>query len=277
MNKEEYVKLELPKEYTTDGKKEQVWIHSTTHFEMMENVGALRHIEGAKYPMKGIPTPDKVQGVNIIKTLLREFVKYSPLFIFVNKNKLFASFNILTNRILKSTVVEHIAVPHKYLCATSHGVYSIIANFLVNVGVNEEIAENTAYNIAHIFEHDDAWRYRLQDMATECDINAITDNPTKEIKRLLKIYRVRQNMQYNPKFASFLTDKIELLIKPLYILFLIPKFKNAFVQTAYFIKTMEYDDSDWYWVCLRDDYNYGGKTIEERSKGITPPKLYLME
>lgn len=276
MNKEEYIELEVPKEYKTTGLKEQVWVHSTTHFEMMENVGALRYIEGATYPAKGIPTPEKVFGVNIIKTLLRESVRYAPLFIFVNKNKLLNSFNTITNRILKSTVVEHTAVPHKYLCATAHGAYSLIANFLVNLGINEEIAENTAYNIAHIFEHDDAWRYRLQDIATECNIVAIADNPTKEIKRLLHVFRVRQNMGYDPNQASHLSDKVDLLIKPLTVLFLVPKFKGAFVRSVHYIKTMEYDESDWYWVCARDDYWYGGMTIEERSKGKVFPKQYLV-
>lgn len=279
MNKEEYVELEVPKEYITQGIKEPVWVHSTTHFEMMENVGALRYIEGATYPAKGIPTPEKVQGVNIIKSIITESIKYAPLFIFINKNKLFSSFNRITNRILKSTVTDHIAVPHQYLCATAHGVYSIIAHFMVNLGVDEEIAENTAYNVAHIFEHDDAWRYRVQDMATEANIDNLFDNPVNEINRLLELYKQRQD-RFDDAVHHYAdtphVGKIRKMVTLVKYALYIPVVRKSFMNTIRFIKSMEYDESDWYWVCFRDDYNYGGKTVEERSRGLVPPKQYLM-
>lgn len=272
MNKEEYTELEIPKEYKTTGVKEPVWVHSTSHFEMMENVGALRWIDGADYPMKGIPTPEKLYGVNIMKSLIREGAKFAPLFIFVNKNKVFKSFNTITNRILKSTVVDHITVPHQYLCATAHGVYSIIANFLVNIGVEENIAENTGYNIAHIFEHDDAWRYRLQDFATLINISDLHENPAKELERAVREVARRQAFGgHNP-----ISERLGLFIKPIKLVMLVPKYRNAFLNVIRFIKEMEYDDADWYWVCARNDYDYGGLTIEERSKDKVFPKQYLM-
>lgn len=272
MNTEEFVELEIPKESTTEGFKEPVWVYSTNHFEMVENVGALRYIDGAQYPMKGIPTPEKIYGVNIIKSIIRESAKYSLLFVFVNKNKLFKSFNTITNRILKSTVVPHIAVPHKYFCATAHGIYSIIANFLVNIGVDEEIAENTGYNIAHIFEHDDAWRYRLQDFATIININDLHDDPAKELERaILEVAKRQAFGGHNP-----ISERIVLFIKPLKFVMFIPKYRNAFRNIIRFIKEMEYDEADWYWVCGRDDYNYGGKTVEERFSTVKLPKQYLV-
>jgi hypothetical protein len=57
---------------------------------------------------------------------------------------------------------------------------------------------------------------------------------------------------------------------------LIPKYRNAFLNVIRFIKEMEYDDADWYWVCARNDYNYGGLSIEERSKDKKFPKQYLV-
>lgn len=271
MNKEGYTELEIPKEYITTGAKEPVWVYSTSHFEMIENLGAIRYVDGATYPAKGIPTPEKIYGVNIIKTILKESARYFPLFIFFNKNKLCTSFNTITNRILKSTVVEHIAVPHKYFCPTAHGCYSIIANFLVNIGVDEEIAENTAYNIAHIFEHDDAWRYRLQDIATAINVSDLVDNPQKEMVRINKLFAERSFGNLNPIVKRF--ENFVFLVR---IVLLIPKYKQAFLSIVRFIKEMEYDDADWYWVCARDDYNYGGKTVEERSVGVQLPKQFLM-
>lgn len=283
IQEDSYTELGLPKEYRTGDEvqeSEPVWVHDTSHFEMIENLGALRYVVGATYPVKGIPIPEAIYAVNQIKTILRETVKYLPTLMFYKKEKLLVSFNTITNRILRSRVVTHSTVPHKYLCPTAFGVYSIVSNFLVNIGIDEEIAENTGYNIAHIFEHDDAWRYRLQDMATETNIDKLFDNPTQEIDRLLHLYKNRQDVDPTGSLKGNDTPhvaRIRVFTKLIKYILYIPKYKHAFRSIIRFIKMMEYDDADWYWVCLRDDYNYGGKNVEERTKGIVIPKRYLMK
>lgn len=271
-----FEELTIPPNYHTKGLKEPVWVYSTSHFREVPDFAMLRYVEGAEHPSKGIPTPDGVYAVNIIKTLLKESVRYIPYFIFVKKDKLLTSFNSITNRVLKPVVKDHVAVPHNLLCPTAFAVYSIISNFLVNIGVNEHIAENTAYNIAHIFEHDDAWRYRLQDMATETDVDQLFQNPTKELKRLIAVFEVRQAITHNNGYRNIVTERVERFVNILKLVLLIPKYRNAFKQSIRFVKDMAYDDADWFWVCCRSDYNYGGKTVDERGVGITRPKQYLI-
>jgi len=276
LNKGDYEELEFPKGYRTEGFKEPVWVHMTNKIELVENVGALRYKDGAEYPEKGIPSPDGVYAVNIIKSILKEGFRISPYLFFANKNKILTSFNTVTNRILKPTVKEHVAVPYEYLCPTAFSIYSIIGNFLVNIGINEHIAENTAYNIAHIFEHDDAWRYRYQDMATEININDLFDNPRKELKRLIAVFNLRQDITPNIGAKNVVAERVEHFVTVIGLLLLIPKYKSAFYNIIRFIKMAEYDDADWYWARLRNDYNYKGLPVEERMKGVVFPKKYLI-
>jgi len=265
---EKFIDLEIPKEFFNGSGKlidEEQYVHSTSHFKLIEDLGALRYIDGASFPAKGIPTPEAVFAVNQIKNLIKESVKYAPFLIFCNRNKLFTSFNNLTNRFLAPYKVQH-----KYLCPTAFSVYTFIAKFLVNIGIDENIAENTAYNIAHIFEYDDAWRYRLQDIATESNVDALYDTPVKELKRLVEVLKERQDMGSH----NVVSDKVERLIKPLYWVLKIPKYRNSFFNVIRQIEGMKYDEADWYWVCLRNDYLYGGKSHEERSSGLVIPLRY---
>lgn len=266
--KEEFIELAIPKEFfqgTGNLLDEPVLCHSTSHFKLVEDLGALRYIDGALYPAKGIPTPEAVFAINQIKSLIKEGVKYLPFLIFADRNKLLTSFNTLTNRFLNPYKVDH-----KYLCPTAFSMYTIIARFLVNIGIDEEIAENTAYNIAHIFEYDDAWRYRMQDIAHEANINNFYDNPSKELKRLTVLFCNRQDLEHR----NVISDKVERLIKPLHWILLLPKYRNSFLNIIIHIKGMDYDESDEYWMKLRDDYNFFGKTTEERIAGMVIPPRY---
>lgn len=272
-NETGYIELAIPDQYLAPVFREPTWVYDTHHFEMIENHAALRFISDGEFPIKGIPIPESVQAVNIIKTLIREGSKFWFLFIFYNKNKLFDSFNRISNRALKSTVTRSAIVPHQFLCPTAFGVYSIVSNFLLNLGVKEDIAENTGYNIAHIFEHDDAWRYRLQDCASMINIEWLFDNPAKEIERVIHEFAKRQAFGGdNP-----LSARVKTFIFPLKLILMIPKFKHAFNSIIRFIKHMDYDDADWYWVRFRDDYNFGGRSAAERTAGMKIPKLYLMD
>lgn len=273
---EDYIELKLPTEYRTSGFEEPVFVYNTTHFEMIEDLGALRHVEGATYPSKGIPMPDSLHSVNIIKSILKEMVRFLPILLFIKKDRVLKSFNTVTNRVLKDTVVPHTSVPHKYLCPAAFGAYSVISNFLVSLGVNEDIAENTGYNIAQIFQHDDAWRYRLQDVATEIDINKLKLSPRKEMQRVLEVFCIRQDVGENGGYENVISIKVKIISKVLSYILLLPKYKKAFISITEHIKVMEYDEADWYWVCLRGDYNYGGKTIQERISGVVIPKKYLV-
>ena len=68
----------------------------------------------------------------------------------------------------------------------------IIYGFLAYSGISTPIAKQTAYIFGEIFEYDNAYRFRVQDLFTESSKELLTKNPIKEIRRLLKIYMSRE-------------------------------------------------------------------------------------
>jgi hypothetical protein len=116
--------------------------------------------------------------------------------------------------------------------------------------------------VAHIFEYDDAYRYRIQDIATEVIPAALETNPKQEILRLFHIYSIRDT-------SPAVIIKFYRVVKLLCWALVIPKVKKAFIK-AITGRTvgMRYDDADWYWVSMRDDYHFGGVDYETRSSQL---------
>lgn len=271
MNKEEpqFINLEIPKEiyaHQSDPLPDNHVVYSTSSFELTKDKGIIRHVDGALHPAKGIPTPSAIFALNQLKFILKEAITNYPVFLstafLINPNKTLQTFNHIADKLLLPYRINK-----KHMCPTAFYTYSTLSNALRSSHITPSIAEETAFNIAQIFEYDDAYRYRLQDMATELNIIKAKQSPRKEIKRLLSLHAERED---NP----VIRNKIHKLILPITYLLLIPRYKKAFTSSISFLKGAKYDEADWYWTALRDDYLYGGKTQEERLEGRQKPPLY---
>lgn len=226
--------------------------------------GIILHIQGATFPKKGFPMPESVAAINIIKTILLQLTKFPIFLLLVNKNKLLNTFN---------TIFDKAFSPYKlspeYLCPTAYNFAQVIANFLINLGYEYNLSFSFGYNLAHILEYDDAYRYRLQDILSETTYELITTNPIQEIKSLITILEQR-----TPK-GNNVAKKIRKLLDPLLLLLSIPKYKKAFIEalTSSIFIGMQYDQADKYWAQLKgDDYLFTGKTYEERTRGLEIPQ-----
>lgn len=228
--------------------------------------GILIHVKDALHPKKGFPTLEAVFSINQVKSIIMESLRYLPiLFLFFSKRTLLTTFNNLANKSITPHKIKEI-----YLCPAAYSTHLFVYTFLIKLDIPQPLALSVALNIAHIVEYDDAYRYRIQDIATEARIHDIKGSPRKELKRLLAI------------FSSRTTDvvhlKIQRLITPLLYLLLIPKYDEAFTSAASHIKGMKYDEADWYWVCTRGDhYNFGGFTPEHRNSLVVLPQAYRIE
>lgn len=264
METQKAVVLDIPKEYYQNDPKKiindnQVFF-STKHFELVKNKGALVHVHGATYPRKGIPKPEIIYAINILKELIKQGARH-PYLILGGKNRVLGSLNAVFAKSFNPYKVHE-----DYLCPTARHISLIISLFLKEVGVDEQTAKETGYNLAQIAEYDDGWRYRIQDMATEADTFNLYENPRREILRLMSLWKERD------REGVFL--KMEKLAKPLLYLLYIPKYKKAFRKTVTYVKGMAYDEADWYWVCIKDDYKFGGIEYADRIKSIQAPPLY---
>ena len=267
MQKLEFTNLEIPKEIYLVPRinnfllNERQLVNSTTHFELVPYQGLLRYVEGASYPAKGVPTPNAIFAINQVKTLVKLASKYSPFLILVKKETLLKDFNLLFDKLFQPYIIKE-----EYLCPTAFYTQRFITNFLMNLGLDPQISQTTAHNLAHTLEYDDAYRYRFQDIINEADLSQLQISPRKEIKRLLLLWKERDN--------PAVTEKVIKLVTPLLYLLLIPKVKKAFIQAIPHIKGIRPDPADLYWMSIRNDYLFGGKTYEERSKDVPHPLTY---
>lgn len=231
---------------------------NTLYLELTDK-GGIGYVDGATYPRKCYPEEKSVYAINIIKELLKQSLKH-PYLIF-NKNRILTSFNQVFTR-----TMGNYRVHPKAFCPTARQMSLIITIFLIELGVKEEIAQQTAYCLAHLFEYDDAYRYRLQDMATECNIWQLRENPRKELLRLMKLWRGRD--------LEGVTVKMEAFIKPLLYLLWYPPIKRAVRKVSFYVKQMAFDEADLYWASLKNDYKFGGIPHEERIKTMQIPQAY---
>jgi hypothetical protein len=129
----------------------------------------------------------------------------------------------------------------------------LIKNFLVWIGIDILIAEDTGKILAHLFEYDEAYKYPLQDALTDIDW---TGNLRKEINKAIR--RLGSRWHYAEVTFGWL-DKPALIL-------LHPKFKKAFKQAVDLANTnnLKLLEADYYFCILRSEYKYRGRTYEER-------------
>jgi len=249
----------------TTGERARVFL--TDKVEATLDKGILFYHTGATYPKKGWITPEAIYALNQFKRLFMEFLWWlsNPFFalwlVFSNKTKLMQSFNNIFDKIYETYVLKE-----AYLCPTATHFYRFLASFLVECGYDNQTSHDFAFRLAQIVEADDAYRYLIQDLATEYDVK---NSPRSELKRLEGIYIQREE-------RMGVLPKIRQMMRIVQVALLVPKYKRAFKKHSHLIKGMAYDEADWYWVCMRGEYNYGGKSWEDRQIGLVRPQAYYI-
>lgn len=225
--------------------------------EKIEYEGGVKiYLKGCDYPQKGIPTAQAIFMINQIKKLLLTSVKTFHVFLaFFSKQKLVDAFNTVCWGIISPYILKP-----QYRTDFSLELGSFMYRFMVEYGIEEVSAETFAKIISHIFEYDNAYRLRMQDLFTASSFDQLTISPRKEVKRLLELNRVRDFKEANMKFKIFST----LISLALWS----PKVKRSFRRALQDIDLtkLKFDEGDTYWVLQRIDYNAFGKTQEERKE-----------
>lgn len=249
--------------------KERAIVHLIEKIEVKAYEGTLVWYQGAKQPKKGFPSPQALYALNQIKKIIIEGFSILNIFIALgifisDKNRLLRSFNVIFDKIFLNFKIKD-----EYLCKSAFNLAKFVQGLLENLGIDKTIAYEFAFNIAQIIEYDDAYRYRVQDVMSEINNDNMLKNPRKELLRLMDIWQERDR--------PGVTAKMRKIITPITYFLYIPKFKKAFVSNVYSLHEMRYDDADWYWVCRRSDYNFGGVSYEERSKNNDELSTYEVE
>ncbi len=106
--------------------------------------------------------------------------------------------------------------------------------------------------IAEILEHDQAYRFRFQDLVSETTKDGIGNRPYRETRRLIRLYFQRE--------SSAMGKMWWLHLLPFSMLYLV-----KYIEPLDWSK-MQFDEGDRYWACQKKDYNYFGLSYWARQK-----------
>lgn len=242
-----------------------------------ESGGMLSHYAGHPFPRKGMIYPEGVLANNQVKRIT--LALFMPL---AGRELIFAAAGLLLtpwrwkirvlervllsfNRLADSIYLSCTRVPYfkkAYYCEFSKAVWEFVYYFLTQLGVSAEVAERTGLIIATLFEFDDAYKVRVQDLCNETSADALLRNPRQELSRLFALYCERDPHHEEVHAGGRILAAGKLLSAAL----LIPKIKRAFKDALLHVKfsDLQMDESDYYWALPRQDYMVGGRPFEER-------------
>lgn len=211
-----------------------------------------------------MPDPIDWFFLNQAKKLLLEFTKNWKCFIlpFIFSwdkvkyvEKLMFSYNQIT-----LSGMKHLFIVPKYMTPPAYEIEIALKDFLTQIGINKEIAENFSVIFAHFIEYDNAYRLRIQDILSETSKEFIINDPMLEVDRLFLIMRDRDLPGMYNKIRKFKYIFESLLI--------FPKYKKAFIDTIanMNLESMKYTEADRYWASKRTDYKSFGMELEDRLK-----------
>ncbi len=235
--------------------------------------GIFVYIQGAKFPRKGYPYPEAIWAINIAKSSVIESMRLLsskelwllfPLFLLPHKRKVAFLEKLIRSwyKIVGTVIAPHQLLP-QYETPFAQEIGAFTYDFCVKYGINSNESGMVANIIRAIFEYDDAYRYRLQDIFSETSKNVLIYNSRKEITRLVGIMCTRE------RFVD-VVPKIKRFSRLISLFLLSPRIKKAFKSAilASAFNKLQLDEADKYWCSLRGDYDYFGTKYEDR--GVTP-------
>ncbi len=120
----------------------------------------------------------------------------------------------------------------------------------------------------YVLQYDWAYRLRFIDLCEETTLEALSNNPRKELKRLIQINRERDYKETSHPTNPLVSDKITKLGNLLRTLLLIPTANRHFKRNLP-KQLPTFDDIDLYWALQRKDYNIKGLSYEQRMDELT--------
>lgn len=244
--------------YTADEKR----YYDFKDIKLVENVGLLVYIGNAKHPRKGMPAAEIMLQLNTLKEYLKQKIQDGRIVFF-------KSFVTDFNRFFEKCFYPY-RVKVKYMCAAATGVYYVLLDVLIALGFNAETANKFAFYIAHLFEFDDAYRYRAQDIVTMINLLEFYNNPRKELRRVFDIALSREVHEPQRKKMAKVYTLITYAV-------MLPSIQRTLKKSWVNMELIKFDESDIYWAGFKDNYNFMGVTHEEH-KAINPvPNMWRVD
>lgn len=260
---------------------QEVWGHGTvsyapTHAEYLEGKGCFVHYYGVPYPSKTVAPVEAIHASNVAKRILINLLRLwsskealfplASLFLVGKKirgkflTRIFDYFNLETD-----TVATGFYLKDGYYCAFVKEIRKFAETLLISLGVEKETAIKTAEIMGMVFEYDNAYRFRLQDIMDSADPEKLLSDLPNEIDRLIALERNRENLVFTTETNS-VPGKFKSAASFLRYGWYIPSFRKVIKKAIESINfdNCKFDEADLYHTYLYGDYNIRGKSIEER-------------
>jgi hypothetical protein len=223
------------------------------------------------YPRKGHTYPEVCEANNIVKkvtvgSIMSIASPYSVLavggfLITPWKYKIKWMEKALSNYVRMADYANrlHYLKKERY-CKASQELWDLVFQTLRNLGISFDVAYRCGRIAAHLIEHDDAYRYRVQDIFSEMSKPHMMANPSAEILRVIGLYLKREGSGISEKFTA--------VAKILSLGLKVPKVKKAYLEAIRQanIENLRLDEADQYFCRQRDDYDFMGEDRELRVK-----------
>ncbi len=261
-----------PKEYykkwNIDEEKSRPYFNFTPEEKKMG--GILAQFQGVPYPSKCFPFPEAVHALNMVKRitiwLIHMFASkaLSPSFLGFaftpRKQKLRAINNFVKYYQATSMMImgPYYLDDHFY-CSAARGTRKLLSVFFKEIGI--EMYDQLAEIFAMFIEYDNGYRLRLEDAMSCSTKEQMLANPRKEIQRIVGIIASRELPGKESQSIKYINTG-----KLLSYVLLLPSIKRAFKKAMEEVDytDLQLDDADRYHVLLWKDYNFLGKSIEDR-------------
>lgn len=228
---------------------------------------------GDKYPVKGWPFKEAVFATNTVKRALINLIRFagsSPAKYFLGLFLLLPSF--IQKKIMRRAMEEF--ADYTYIVFTNWNVL-IKPNFMCDAGRElsrvgiamaglDITSQRLVKALCMILEYDDAYRYRIQDLLGEMDVEDMKKDPAKEISRLIDIAIARDPHGVNEQAGTgFKFDAVRKVIPFIVRLPGVRETINTFFSYAD-VNKMKLDEIDFYRCLIWGDYEFGGIPFQKR-------------
>ncbi len=232
-----------------------------------EKEGMLAYYNHHPFPRKGLVYSEGVEANNIIKKIIVLLLKS-----IVSPRKFLSEFCKLGDYTFRNHYLKR-----KFYCKFSREIWKLSHLFFRKLGVNDELSYRLGRIAATVFQLEESYRFRLQDIFSCCSVKDLIENPRKEISKLFAIYISRENPSSHSTHAQeeFGKDYVKkdgvgntffIASIILRIVLLLPRVKKAwkFSFKEADIDNLKFDQADRWYALSLSDYDFGGITLEER-------------
>ena len=219
--------------------------------------GFLTYFEGSKYPLPAFPRQEILGYVDTLKRVLiggMRFISSVPL----TPHRLIIGIKVLLGDIYHTDKTQH---PDRFLKED----YSQSSKEVLRALIASEPTEyiEWCYYLVAIWDTDLAYGLRGKDIFQLLHKGDLRKNPKREIMRLVDILIERENTGYGGQMP-----KVKMIKRLLRFSLCIKEIRQQIVR---FFEELDLDEMKFslyerYWLANKFDYNYEGKTYEERVK-----------